>query len=85
MTTTEPEIVEMPQLTAQWARIRGRLQVEVGDVEYRTWLRQMALTGIDGDEVTVTLPTRFLRDWVSTPLWRPDQALWQAENPSVAG
>ena len=46
MTTTEPEIVEMPQLTAQWTRIRGRLQAEVGEVEYRTWLRQMTLSGI---------------------------------------
>ena len=46
-----------PQIAAQWARVRGRLQSEVGDVEYRTWLRQMWLGGIDGDEVTVRLPT----------------------------
>ena len=46
-------------MAAQWARIRGKLQSEVGDVEYRTWLRQMTLAGIDGDEVTVHLPTRF--------------------------
>ncbi len=66
MTTTEPEIVDKPPLEAQWIRIRGRLQAEVGEVEYRTWLRQMALGALDGDEITVTLPTRFLRDWVST-------------------
>ena len=28
-------------------------QSEVGEVEYRTWLRQMTLAGVDGDEVTV--------------------------------
>jgi chromosomal replication initiator protein len=83
MTTTEPEIVEMPHLTAQWARIRGRLQTEVGEAEYRTWLRQMALAGIDGDEVTVTLPTRFLRDWVTSRYGDRIKTLWQAENPSV--
>ena len=48
--TTEREIVDMPQLAAQWARIRGRLQSEVGEVEYRTWLRQMTLAGVDGDD-----------------------------------
>ena len=37
-------------LAAQWARVRGRLHHEVGEVEYRTWLRQMTLAGIDGDE-----------------------------------
>ena len=74
---------EEPQLAAQWARVRGRLQSEVGDVEYRTWLRQMSLGGIDGDEVTVRLPTRFLRDWVRTHYGDRLNALWQAENRLV--
>lgn len=72
-----------PQLAAQWARVRGRLQTEVGDVEYRTWLRQMSLGGLDGDEVTVRLPTRFLRDWVRTHYGDRLNALWQAENRRV--
>jgi chromosomal replication initiator protein len=83
MTTTETEIVDMPQLAVQWTRIRTRLQVEVGEVEYRNWLRQMALGSLDGDEVTVTLPTRFLRDWVSTRYGNRLRALWQAENPDI--
>jgi chromosomal replication initiator protein len=83
MTTTEPEIVEMPQLAVQWTRIKGRIQAEVGEVEYRTWLRQMGLAGLDGDEVTVTLPTRFLRDWVSTRYGDRLRMMWQSENPSI--
>jgi chromosomal replication initiator protein len=83
MTTTETEIVEMPQLAVQWTRIRARLQIEVGDVEYRTWLRQMNLLGLDGDEVAVTLPTRFLRDWVSTRYGDRLRAMWLSENSSV--
>jgi len=81
--TTERGIVDMPQLAAQWARIRGRLQSEVGEVEYRTWLRQMTLAGLDGDEITVTLPTRFLRDWVRSRYGDRLNALWQAENPAI--
>jgi len=83
MTTAQPEIVESPPIAAQWTKIRGRLQAEVGEVEYRTWLRQMTLVGLDGDEITVTLPTRFLRDWVSTRYGDRLRALWQAENPDV--
>jgi len=75
--------VEIPQLAAQWARIRGRLQSEVGEVEYRTWLRQMTLIGIDGDEITINLPTRFLRDWVSSRYGDRLNALWQSENAAV--
>jgi chromosomal replication initiator protein len=73
-------VSEEPQLTDQWARVRGRLQSEVGDIEYRTWLRQMSLVGLDGDEVTVRLPTRFLRDWVRSHYGDRLNALWQAEN-----
>jgi len=79
----ERESVELPQLAAQWARIRGRLQSEVGDVEYRTWLRQMTLAGVDGDEVTVHLPTRFLCDWVRSRYGDRLNALWHAENPDI--
>jgi len=82
MTTGQRSSDEL-YLTAQWGRVRGRLQSEVGDVEYRTWLRQMSLGGLNGDEVTVRLPTRFLRDWVRTHYGDRLNALWQAENRRV--
>jgi chromosomal replication initiator protein len=72
-----------PQLAAQWASVRGHLQNEVGDVEYRAWLRQMTLVGLDGDEVTITLPSRFLRDWVRSHYGDRLTALWQAENRRI--
>lgn len=70
-------------LQESWARIRGRLRDEVGEVEYRTWLRQMTLAGIEGDEVVVHLPTRFLRDWVRSHYGDRLRALWQQEVASV--
>jgi chromosomal replication initiator protein len=82
-TATDRGGIEAPQLASQWARIRGRLQSDVGDVEYRTWLRQMTLAGLDGDEITVHLPTRFLRDWVRSHYGDRLNALWQQENRQV--
>jgi chromosomal replication initiator protein len=75
--------MDEPQLAAQWARIRGRLQSEVGDVEYRTWLRQMTLAGIDGDEIVIHLPTRFLRDWVRSHYGDRLTDLWHQENRAI--
>ncbi len=43
----------------------------------------MTLAGIDGDEVTVALPTRFLRDWVTSRYGDRISAFWQAENTAV--
>ena len=81
--TIEQAVGDISQLPAQWARIRGRLQGEVGDLEYRNWLRQMTLAGIDGDEITVLLPTRFLCDWVRSRYGDRLNSLWHGENPAI--
>ena len=78
-----PPLAAGEQLQDQWARVRSRLQQEVGEVEYRTWLRQMTLGSVDGDEVTVHLPSRFLRDWVRGHYSDKLNALWQSENKHV--
>ena len=72
-----------PQLAAHWDRVRDRLQQDVGEVEFRMWLRPMTLGGVDGDEVTLLLPTRFLRDWVRGHYADKLNALWQHEDKRV--
>lgn len=83
MPTTDTEILERTNLADQWGRIRARLQADVGEVEYQAWLRQMTLGGLDGDEITMRLPTRFLRDLVSTRYGDRLRVLWAAENSVV--
>lgn len=75
--------MEKPQLASVWAKIRGNLLAEVGDAEYRNWLRPMTLTGVNGDEVAISLPTGFVRDWVRDRHGARVTALWQAEHPAV--
>ena len=70
-------------LATQWNRIRSRLQAELGEAEYRTWLRELTLGALEGDEVTVHLPTRFLRDWVQGHYGDRLNALWHDENPAI--
>ena len=71
------------RLVEQWARVRARLQAEVGEVEYRTWLKQVSFAGLAGDEAVVLLPTRFLRDWVNKEYGELIAAFWQQENAAV--
>lgn len=66
-----------------WARVRARLRQEVGDVEYRNWLRQMSLSGIEGEAAVIHLPTRFLRDWVRDHYGDRLRLLCQNEMPGV--
>ncbi|QDH14513.1 chromosomal replication initiator protein DnaA [Oecophyllibacter saccharovorans] len=70
-------------LTQAWDRVKDRLKQEVGEVEYRTWLQQIVLGPLDEDEVTLYLPSRFLRDWVREQYGDRLQILWQQENRDV--
>ncbi|HYH22932.1 MAG TPA: chromosomal replication initiator protein DnaA [Azospirillum sp.] len=70
-------------LDQQWARIRGRLKDEVGEIAYRSWLQPLAVAGMKGGEVRIVVPTRFMRDWVLTHYVDRIRALWSGENPDV--
>ena len=72
-----------PMIEQCWSRIRARLQSEVGEVEYRTWLRQIRLGPVEGDELVLLLPTRFLRDWVRNQYGDRLGVLWNAELPAI--
>jgi len=71
------------KLAAQWARLRARLRDEVGETEYRNWLRQMVLQTVEGEIALITLPSRFLRDWVRDHYGDRLRILAQAEWPQV--
>jgi chromosomal replication initiator protein len=69
---------------SQWARVRARLRSEFGDAAYRSWLRNMTLQGIETGRVKITVPTRFLRDWVAAHYVDRIRALWNSENGNIA-
>jgi chromosomal replication initiator protein len=70
-------------IQSQWARIRARLRGEFGDAAYRSWLRNMTLQGVEAGRVKITVPTRFLRDWVAAHYTDRIRALWNSENDGV--
>ena len=80
---TDTHITSLADLGAQWARVRAKLRNEAGEAEYRSWLRQMTLGALDGDEITIYLPTHFVRDWVRGHYGARLNVLWQTENPNI--
>ncbi|QNT78948.1 chromosomal replication initiator protein DnaA [Entomobacter blattae] len=74
----------IPILEMHWERICSRLQKELGEVEYRTWLKPIRLGFSEDEEITLFLPTRFLRDWVKAQYGDKLTALWQVECPHIS-
>ena len=72
-----------PQLSAQWARVRGSMRTEVGDASYASWLKPLTLIGQTGAMVKLSAPTRFMRDWVTSHYGDRLRVLWQEENSDI--
>ena len=68
---------------AHWAWVKGRLRSEVGEAAYRSWLKPLTFQSIRNGTVRMTVPTRFMRDWVSAHYADRLCAFWQERNPSV--
>ena len=64
----------------QWQRIRGKLRAEFGDGVFRSWLMPMNLAYANGESVTISVPTRFIRDRVNSIYGDRLRALWIEED-----
>ncbi len=72
------------EIEAQWGRVRARLRSEVGDTAFNSWLRPLTLASSSDDQVVMTVPTRFMRDWVVSNYADKLRLLWSDENTGVA-
>ncbi len=72
-------------LDQQWSQVQGMLRAEFGETTYRTWLGPLQLAGVEADRVLLTVPTRFLRDWIAAHYADRIRALWHRLNPAVGG
>ncbi len=68
----------------QWSRVRGRLRAEFGDAAFKSWLQPIRLAGIEGGQVSMNVPTRFMRDWVMSRYADRIRSLWRGEDASIS-
>ncbi len=67
----------------EWARVRGRLRAEVGDAAFRSWLKPLTMVGAKNGVARMSVPTRFMRDWVVSNYAERIQILWQDEGVGI--
>ena len=70
-------------LAVAWASIRGVLQREQGDADYRNWLRPAVLRGVADSAIVLGLPTAFMRDWTRDRYGDRITALWREHYPAA--
>ena len=61
------------------------MRAEYGEAAYRSWLKPMTFVGVEGRRVRISVPTRFMRDWIESQYAERLVSLWTLEASSVEG
>ena len=70
-------------LKKQWETVSGNLRAEIGEAPYQSWLRPMTVRGLTDGVITISVPTRFMRDWAAAHYQDRLTELWRAENATL--
>ncbi len=68
---------------AEWDRVKTRLKQEFGESAFKSWVIPITATSMRDGEVELSVPTRFMRDWITTHYAERIRTLWAGENPGV--
>lgn len=55
-----------PEVLAAWQAVYKELRDEFGEAVYRSWLKPLTLQAYYHGTLEVSVPTRFMRDWIQT-------------------
>ena len=66
-----------------WQRVKNRLRAELGDDVFSSWFARMEIEAVDKGAVRLSVPTRFLRNWIQSHYSERVLSTWQAEEPAV--
>ena len=60
-----------------WTQVKDRLRAEVGEDIFSSWFARIELDGLEGDTVSLSVPTRFLRSWIASHYAEKVLTCWQ--------
>lgn len=82
MATQKQELPENNNMI-RWDRVRRRLRAEVGEDVYSSWFARMEIEDCGDESVRLSVPTRFLRNWIQSHYADRLILLWRRESPAV--
>lgn len=77
--TTEPS----PDILVAWNSVHETLRHEYGEAIFRSWLKPMQIQAFYQGTIEVSVPTRFMRDWIQSHYHARIVALCTDANPDI--
>ncbi|MCR4378801.1 MAG: chromosomal replication initiator protein DnaA [Rhodospirillales bacterium] len=69
----------------QWNDVLASLRDEIGEAAFQSWLKPMTVREITDGQVRISVPTRFMKDWVVAHYVDRLSELWSSLNAAVRG
>ncbi len=66
-------------LAAAWQRVSNKLSIRFGDAVFRSWLKPLLFAGSAASNIKISVPTRFMREWINKNYIDDIRTLWEAE------
>ena len=74
---------EMERVDEQWERVSNHLRAEIGEAAYQSWLKPMTVREVVDGVVRISVPTRFMRDWVAAHYVERLGTIWAGEDEDI--
>ena len=68
---------------AQWTTVKERLRSEVGDAAFRSWLQPVEMCDVEAQTVRLTVPSKFMRNWIESHYGDQIRKCVRLENPRI--
>lgn len=62
----EASLKPTPAISALWTQVHNEMRGEFGEAIFRSWLKPLTLQAYYHGTMEISVPTRFMRDWIQT-------------------
>ncbi len=67
----------------RWQKVKERLRAQLGEDVFTSWFARIELETVEQGAVRLSVPTRFLRNWIQSHYSEHVLVKWQAEEPTI--
>ncbi len=67
----------------EWGQICSQLRQEVGEKAFDSWLKPLSISSFSSGIMNISVPTRFMRNWVITNYSDRIHKIWGKKNPNI--
>lgn len=73
-----------PEVQATWGNVYKKLRAEYGEAVFRSWLKPIKLQAYYEGTLELSVPTRFMRDWIQNHYHDRISMLCQEDNTNIS-